>query len=626
MVPTRYGTIMDPDAFFMFRMARDVVENGYYPTWDNLGWQPGGRPLTAEMPLLPFAIAYTFMLLKFIGAKISLNSWTILFPALVGSLSVIPIYFIGKDLRDKTTGLIAALLIATIPEFLNRTMGGVADKECLAFPIVLIGFAVMVKLLKESDLRKSLLKGLVAGFFLGLVALTWGGFTFVLLLITVLYALAILLDMLGLIDVHDSTIVGLIVMSASMLLISMGIPNWRIQNPFVLIHTLTTVGLVGYFALTRIAVSMGVLSRRVALIAFIALAGLAALFPVYGSALGLIEFKVASKFIILLNPFESPEVGMHITVQEYAKPTISDWLSRYSFYPFLALAGAFFAARRRRLEDLLIVLWAGSGFYAGQSAIRSTMLLTPALCILSAIAVREFMLLLTRDRSLRVLLSSKSKRAIKELGMELRLAKIGAPLIVVALLLLMVPSILLGIQLVQGRGPVLGQGWYDALTWLNRETPEDSIIIAWWDYGHWITSVAKRRCVSDGATTNFSTIQATAFAYLSPEDVAVDIFKRYDVEYVIVPEHDFWLAGAFAQIVGNVTDFPDGYYEFNQESGTISWTDLTPKGQNTTIYKLLFSQPDPEAKNFELIHQSPGSSAYRDTTVRIYKTNYPESR
>jgi hypothetical protein len=45
MVPTRFGMLLDPDAFFMFRMARDVVEKGYYPTHDNLGWQPEGRHL-----------------------------------------------------------------------------------------------------------------------------------------------------------------------------------------------------------------------------------------------------------------------------------------------------------------------------------------------------------------------------------------------------------------------------------------------------------------------------------------------------------------------------------------------------------------------------------------------------
>ena len=623
MVPTRFGSIMDPDAFFMFRMARDIVENGYYPTWDNLGWQPNGRSLALEMPLLPFAIAYTYSFLRLMGSKITLESWTILFPALIGSLSVIPIYFIGKAMKDLKTGLIAALLIATIPEYLNRTMGGVADKECLAFPLMLGGFAIVFKLLRERRLEMNILEGLGAGLFFGLVGLAWGGYTYLLLFLSLFYAVAIALELLRIQEIPDPTILGLVLMSISMLLISASIPNWRIDNPFVLIHALSIAGLAGYCALVKATVRMHLLSRRTAVVLFIVLGIGVALFPVYGPALGIVQFRVARKFLTLLNAFETPEVGMHVTVQEYAKPTLTDWLSRYTFYPFLAMVGAGFCLYGRRLEGIFLVLWAGSGFYAGLSAIRSTMLLTPALCVLSAVAVSEWMALVSRERSLRDLEASRSRDAKEAIRKELRLAKIGSPLVALSLLLLMTPSILMGIELVQGRGALLGQGWYDALTWLNRETPVDSILLSWWDYGHWITSVAKRRCVTDGSTTDFQAIQSTALAYLSPEDKAVEIFERYDVQYVIVPEHDFWLVGAFAQIVGNVTDYPDGYYTLNANSTGISWSDLTTKGQNTTIYKLLFAQPDAEKKNFELIHQSYSSGAYGDTSVKIYRVNYP---
>ncbi len=622
MVPARYNSIMDPDAFFMFRMARDVVEKGYYPVWDNLGWQPGGRPLTLEMPLLPFAVAYTYLFLRFLGMGITLPFWTVIFAAIAGSTTVLPIYFIAKDLRDVKTGLIAALLLATIPEFLNRTMGGVTDKECLAIPLMLVGFAAMVRLLKGGDLYESVLKGLIAGLFMGFVAMTWGGFTYILLLLSAFYLIVILLDIPSILEIPDSTVVGLLALSLSMLVLCTALPNWRLQNPFVLIHALATMGLGGYLILTRIAVAREMIPRRTAIVVFLVIGALVAFFPLYGSTLGIIEFRVAEKFLIMLNPFKSPEIGMHITVQEYAKPTFGDWFSRYGFYPFLAIAGAVFSLHRRRLEDVLMVLWAASGFYAGLSAIRSTMLLTPALCVLAAIAVTEFIAMVSRQRSLEALRKEGSRQARSEIRREITLAKAGGPLAALAIIFFLTPSIFMGLDLVQGRTPVLGVGWNDALQWLNKHTPEDSIVLAWWDYGHWITSVAQRRCVSDGATTNFTTIQNTATAYLSPEDVAVQIYKQYDVAYVVVPDHDFWLAGAFAQIVGNITDFPDGYYKYNTETGSVSWTDLTPKGRNTTIYKLIFAQQDSAARNFELIHQSPSGTAYRDTAVKIYKVNY----
>jgi asparagine N-glycosylation enzyme membrane subunit Stt3 len=430
------------------------------------------------------------------------------------------------------------------------------------------------------------------------------------------------MEVIKAVRLRDSTLLGLIVTGASMLVVSQGIPNWHIDNPFVFMHVLSLLGLLAYFILTRMAIPKGWISRRLALSLFLVVVVLLATLPIYGPSLGLMKFSIARKFLILLNAFESPETGMHTTVQEYAKPTAGDWFSNYSFYIFIALAGGIFALRRRRLEDMFVFLWAGSGFYAGLSAIRSSMLLTPALCLLAAVAVTQLLEIISRRRSLDQLLSSKSGRNLQVLKNELRLAKFSPALAAGVLILLMTPSILLGIQLVQGRGTALGQGWYDALKWLGKETPEDSILIAWWDYGHFITAVARKRCVADGATTSFKTIQATALAFMSPEDRAIDIYEDYEVEYIIVPEHDFWLVGAFSQIVGNITDYPEGYLEIDSETSSISWSDLTPKAQNTTVYKLLFAQADSESKNFELIHVSPGSGTGSDTTVRIYRVNY----
>jgi len=35
--------------------------------------------------------------------------------------------------------------------------------------------------------------------------------------------------------------------------------------------------------------------------------------------------------------------------------------------------------------------------------------------------------------------------------------------------------------------------WYDTLTWVEENTPDDSLILAWWDYHHWIVRIADRK-------------------------------------------------------------------------------------------------------------------------------------
>lgn len=54
----------------------------------------------------------------------------------------------------------------------------------------------------------------------------------------------------------------------------------------------------------------------------------------------------------------------------------------------------------------------------------------------------------------------------------------------------------------QQSGPVLNDNWFNALNWIKNNTPECSIIATYWDPGHFITGIAERPVVFDGATQN----------------------------------------------------------------------------------------------------------------------------
>jgi dolichyl-diphosphooligosaccharide--protein glycosyltransferase len=44
--------------------------------------------------------------------------------------------------------------------------------------------------------------------------------------------------------------------------------------------------------------------------------------------------------------------------------------------------------------------------------------------------------------------------------------------------------------------------WLQALNWIHSNTPTNSVVIAWWDYGYWINVMGNRTNVSDNATLN----------------------------------------------------------------------------------------------------------------------------
>ena len=42
--------------------------------------------------------------------------------------------------------------------------------------------------------------------------------------------------------------------------------------------------------------------------------------------------------------------------------------------------------------------------------------------------------------------------------------------------------------------------WVETLEWIKLNTPEDSVVASWWDYGYWISTVAERTTLIDNAT------------------------------------------------------------------------------------------------------------------------------
>ena len=65
-------------------------------------------------------------------------------------------------------------------------------------------------------------------------------------------------------------------------------------------------------------------------------------------------------------------------------------------------------------------------------------------------------------------------------------------------------------------------------------TPEDAKVMSWWDYGHQIGGTADRTTLDDNYTWNNTHIATVGKAMCSNEEVAYQILKQHDVDYVLV--------------------------------------------------------------------------------------------
>merc|ERR1712238_98236 len=73
----------------------------------------------------------------------------------------------------------------------------------------------------------------------------------------------------------------------------------------------------------------------------------------------------------------------------------------------------------------------------------------------------------------------------------------------------------------------------DAYFWLKENTPQDSRILAWWDYGYQITGIANRTTIADGNTWNHEHIALLARTLTSSEKEGHRI-ARHLADYVLV--------------------------------------------------------------------------------------------
>ena len=77
----------------------------------------------------------------------------------------------------------------------------------------------------------------------------------------------------------------------------------------------------------------------------------------------------------------------------------------------------------------------------------------------------------------------------------------------------------------------------ECYNWVRKNTPEDARIMAWWDYGYQITSIANRTTIADGNTWNHEHIALLGRALTASEKEGHRI-ARHLADYVLVWAND----------------------------------------------------------------------------------------
>jgi len=61
----------------------------------------------------------------------------------------------------------------------------------------------------------------------------------------------------------------------------------------------------------------------------------------------------------------------------------------------------------------------------------------------------------------------------------------------------------LGFERVYAEKPFMNENWENALIYLKKNSNENDVVLAWWDYGHWVTYYARRSPVAQGGPSKW---------------------------------------------------------------------------------------------------------------------------
>jgi len=200
------------DAYYHMRIVDNLVHNfPHLNLFDPYMIYPGGSRVVG--------FAFFNYLLASIIWLIGLGSPTqhtvdvvgVYFPAVLGALTVIPVYFIGKALFNRWAGVIAAGLVAIFPgEFLGRSILGFTDyhvAETLFTTIAMLFFILAIKAGRDrgitfdclwhrqwATIAKPLIYSLFAGIFVGVYFLTWAGALLFVFIVFVYFLVQFIID------------------------------------------------------------------------------------------------------------------------------------------------------------------------------------------------------------------------------------------------------------------------------------------------------------------------------------------------------------------------------------------------------------------------------------------------
>jgi dolichyl-diphosphooligosaccharide--protein glycosyltransferase len=546
--PIKYGFYLNEfDPFFDFRATEYIVNNGYGPylEWhDYKSWFPDGREIAETSQSGLHLTAAT--LYKIFGMNMSLMDFTIWFPVVIGSASTVLMFLVVRAITGSTIpGLISSLFFAVSPAIIQRGNLGWFKSEPLGLFYGLGGTYLFLSALKDKKYKFLIPKAIFGGILIGLAVTSWGGAQYFVI------PIGIFIIVLGFVskDLKNNLIVA-VLFTASVILVAGAFPrpgmSFVLGLPGLLLMTSTL------FLLVTTIVRLKSSERRATLKTAIILG----IFVIIGMSIVVGGFyKVPSfRYLNAINPFLSSENKLVESVAEHFTPTIVDYFRQFSILIIFAGLGIWLSFKNKNNTNMIFALIIGlTGIYISATFARLLVFASISIIILSSIGIYQSIRAITsiRTEAEQTLTTSNKSGAKSQKNMKLKKQFLPyAGFAAILIIMLSIPMVYdtntnwitsadVPTSIANGgtNYRLTTDDWIETLDWMSKNTPVDSVVTAWWDYGYWITTLGNRTSIADNATINQTRIETIAKMFISPEEkgwkIANDLKSDYILIYVV---------------------------------------------------------------------------------------------
>lgn len=542
LFPAQYGFYLNEfDPYYDYKAANFIVasfdqswgagQGGlsgllHYFSWtDYTTWFPEGRAVAAtSQDGLQFAGAISYLFFRNIfGLQYSLYDYLVLFPVFVGALTSVVFYYLVKRIAGEAGGLFAALMIAVSPPLIERgNLGWFKSEPLCIFLFAIAAYLFLTLLDSPMSNRQRIFRALFAGLLAGYANTAWGGGLYFTIAFAFFFVVMPFLNF----DVPSLSVVALL-FTAGDIFGSAIFPRpgvGIVTNPagFALIGGAVFL-VVGQWMRTWVKPAEYRWTMVKVMLGF----GLIALAVL---SFGLLS-SVSRRYLSTVLPWTKSGDPLVESVAEQVFPVGSNYFSSYLVLLFLGVFGAYIAFKRKSPTIGFALVIGLSSLYISAAFSRLLVYSSIALAILGGIGFAEVLFAILKPSAPTLVKRKPTYSTQSEMRAVYSIALIA--LLAFPASIFWIPNWVpcTGANIVCDQSPAdygvtIANGgtvfshtqiadWFQALNWINNNTPTNAVVVSWWDYGYWVNVMGNRTVVADNATLNETRIAQIGQMFMS---------------------------------------------------------------------------------------------------------------